>query len=99
MPEPDIEGDAVAALDTPSAATGGVDHLCCGNMGRVEALWIGAHRMDSSAHAETALMIAGHIRARLMREHSYRCARICPTRCSTRVSTEALQGSATNGST
>jgi lantibiotic modifying enzyme len=41
--EPWVQKDLVLALDaTLAAGLGGVDHLCCGNMGRLEAMLIGA---------------------------------------------------------
>jgi type 2 lantibiotic biosynthesis protein LanM len=62
-----------AALGTVTqAGQSSLDHLCCGNMGRIEALWVGAHRTGSRAWHDTALSYASQLRARVAREQSYK---------------------------
>lgn len=51
----DIE--AALALTHPDTAQA-VDHLCCGNMGRVESLLVGAHELSRPDWARTAAQIA-----------------------------------------
>ncbi|HEX4966373.1 MAG TPA: type 2 lanthipeptide synthetase LanM family protein [Thermoanaerobaculia bacterium] len=56
----DLERAVKATLDWPVER---LDHLCCGNAGRVECLWVAAGRLESAPLREATLALASRVRA------------------------------------
>ncbi|HEY2295389.1 MAG TPA: type 2 lanthipeptide synthetase LanM family protein [Thermoanaerobaculia bacterium] len=56
----DLERAVKATLDWPIES---LDHLCCGNVGRVECLWVAAGRLESAPLREATLALASRVRA------------------------------------
>lgn len=62
---PEIERDLEIAMQTTQGyALQAIDHLCCGNLGRVEALLVGAQRCSRSDWHQTAYQNAANIVAK-----------------------------------
>jgi type 2 lantibiotic biosynthesis protein LanM len=71
-PDPSLDADVEVGLATTQrAGLKEVDHACCGNVGRIEALWVGAHRMKRSDWRDAALAYASQMRARASRSGTY----------------------------
>jgi len=68
-----LQVDLAAGLEATHAyGLGGPDHLCCGNMGRVEALLNGAVALGRDDYREAALRAAGAVVARARDSGAYR---------------------------
>jgi type 2 lantibiotic biosynthesis protein LanM len=73
VPAPDIEREIEIALQTTcDFGLQAVDHLCCGNMGRIEALLVGADRLGRRDWQQIALGNASKVVARAARDGAYR---------------------------
>jgi lantibiotic modifying enzyme len=73
VPAPDIKREIEIALQTTcDFGLQAVDHLCCGNMGRIEALLVGAHRLGRHDWQQAALSNASKVVARAARDGAYR---------------------------
>lgn len=69
---PDIEHEIEIALQTTQRyGLHAIDHLCCGNMGRVEALLVGAQRCSRPDWHQVALQNATNVVARAKRTGAY----------------------------
>jgi lantibiotic modifying enzyme len=72
VPDPSLDAEVEVALRTTQrVGLKAVDHLCCGNAGRIEALWVGAHRMRRSDWHDAALVQASQMRVRASRRGAY----------------------------
>lgn len=56
----DLERAVTATLEWPVES---LDHLCCGNAGRVECLWVVANRLDSAPLRGSVLALAAKVHA------------------------------------
>jgi lantibiotic modifying enzyme len=71
-PAPALDEEIAIALHTTRRrGLSAVDHLCCGNAGRIEALWVGAQRMGRREWHDAALELASRMRARARRAGTY----------------------------
>ncbi len=61
----------IALRTTENFGLEAIDHLCCGNMGRVEVLLVGAQRCDRSDWHQIALQNATNVVARANRTGAY----------------------------
>lgn len=69
---PEIEREIEIAMQTTQGyALQAIDHLCCGNLGRVEALLVGAQRCSRSDWYQTAYQNATNIVAKAKRNEAY----------------------------
>ena len=70
---PDIRSDIELALHTTQKhGVRTIDHLCCGNMGRIETLYVGAQRFSRSDWHQAALLQATQVVARARQTGGYR---------------------------
>lgn len=69
---PEIEHEIEIALQTTQRyALQAIDHLCCGNLGRVEALLVGGERFSRSDWYESAFQNASNVVAKAKRTGAY----------------------------
>lgn len=69
---PEIEREIEIALQTTQRyALQAIDHLCCGNLGRVEALLVGAQRCSRPDWYQVALLNATNVVAKAKRTGAY----------------------------
>ncbi len=69
---PAIKGEIEIALQTTQKqGLQAIDHLCCGNLGRVEVLLVGAQRLNSPGWRQVALQQATNIVARAQQTGAY----------------------------
>jgi lantibiotic modifying enzyme len=69
---PDMEREIAIALDTTQRdVLQAVDHVCCGNLGRVEVLFIGAQRCSRPDWYQVAFQSAMKVIARARRTGAY----------------------------
>ena len=69
---PDIEREIEIALQTTqNHSLQDSDHLCCGNLGRIEALLVGAQRCSRSDWHQAALQNAANVVARAKQTGAY----------------------------
>ncbi|MCP6762977.1 MAG: type 2 lanthipeptide synthetase LanM family protein [Fischerella sp. CENA71] len=69
---PEIQREIEIALrTTESFGLQAIDHLCCGNMGRIEVLLVGAQRCDRADWHQIALQNATNVVARAKRTGAY----------------------------
>ncbi|WP_019500707.1 type 2 lanthipeptide synthetase LanM family protein [Pseudanabaena sp. PCC 6802] len=69
---PEVEREIEVALQTTQKyALQIIDHLCCGNLGRVEALLVGAQRCSRSDWHQTAFQNATNVVSRARRTGAY----------------------------
>ena len=69
---PDIQSEIELALHTTqNYGVRALDHLCCGNMGRIEVLWVGSQRFSRPDWHEAALQQATQVIARARRTGGY----------------------------
>lgn len=70
--DPFIDDEITAGLDTTArAGLSAVDHLCCGSMGRVEALLIGAATLNRPDWHDAALSLTAGLQARADHNGAY----------------------------
>ncbi|BAZ48796.1 lanthionine synthetase C family protein [Nostoc sp. NIES-4103] len=68
----EIEKDVVAALSTTrNFSLHGIDHLCCGNFGRIEVLQVAAQTLSRQEFADLAIKQASWVVRRAKGRYSY----------------------------
>jgi type 2 lantibiotic biosynthesis protein LanM len=68
----ELRNEIRTAVDTTLRySQDGVDHLCCGNMGRIEAVLVAAARLNQPAWAECAASQAARVVSRARRAGAY----------------------------
>lgn len=77
--DPIVCAEVDAALDTTCACGAeGLDHLCCGAMGRVETLWVAATELDRAELGRRAGRLAARVVRRARRDGGYRFSGLIP---------------------